>query len=103
MEKKRKLKQFFTENYEDIKDDVLYKTEEEAVQHNPLGSTIIQVPKKGFRRVVPSPIPLSLLCMEGVKEAVKKHKVVVCGGGGGIPTIIEDDKYITLSWFSLLK
>lgn len=70
-----------------------YSTKKDAISHNPLGAKFVNIPNKGFRRVVPSPQPLSLLCMEGVKEAVKKHKIVVCGGGGGIPTIIEDKKY----------
>ncbi|MCQ2956393.1 MAG: carbamate kinase [Mycoplasmoidaceae bacterium] len=70
-----------------------YKTQEEAIQHNPLGSTIIHVPNKGYRRVVPSPKPISLLNLEGVQAAVKQHKVVICGGGGGIPTIVEDNRY----------
>lgn len=70
-----------------------YKTEEEAIQHNPLGSTIIQVPKKGFRRVVPSPTPITLLNFDAVASAVEHHKVVVVGGGGGIPTIVEDQQY----------
>ena len=31
--------------------------------------------------------------LEAVKTAVKYHKVVICGGGGGIPTIVEDNQY----------
>lgn len=70
-----------------------YDTKKEAVSQNPLGSHFVNIPNKGFRRVVPSPKPIDLLCIDTVKEAVKQHKIVVCGGGGGIPTIIEDDKY----------
>lgn len=70
-----------------------YATKEEAIQHNPLGSTIIQVPKKGWRRVVPSPKPITLLNLDAIKSAFKEHKVVVCGGGGGIPTVVEDKQY----------
>lgn len=71
-----------------------YQTRQEAIDHNAPGSTIIEVPNKGFRRVVASPKPLTLMCMKSVKEAVRKHKVVICGGGGGIPTIIDSNKYI---------
>ena len=70
-----------------------YKTKEEAIQHNPLGSTIINVPNKGYRRVVPSPKPITLLNLEAVQSAVKAHKIVIVGGGGGIPTIVEDGQY----------
>lgn len=69
-----------------------YKTKEEAIQRNPLGSTIIHTPK-GYRRVVPSPKPVSLMNLEEIRTAVKHHKVVICGGGGGIPTIVEDNQY----------
>lgn len=69
-----------------------YKTKEEAIQRNPLGSTIIHTPK-GYRRVVPSPKPISLMNLEEIRTAVKHHKVVICGGGGGIPTIVEDNQY----------
>lgn len=70
-----------------------YKTQEEAVQRNPLGSTIISVPKKGFRRVVPSPTPITLMNFDAVVSAIEHHKVVIVGGGGGIPTIVEDKQY----------
>lgn len=70
-----------------------YKTMEEAVEHNSKGSVIIEVPNKGFRRVVPSPKPITFMGMENVKTAVNDHKLVICGGGGGIPTIIENGFY----------
>lgn len=70
-----------------------YKTQEEAVHANPLGSTIISVPKKGYRRVVPSPKPITLMNFDAIASAVEHHKVVICGGGGGIPTVIEDKQY----------
>lgn len=70
-----------------------YANKKDAIEHNPLGSKFILVPRKGYRRVVPSPYPQSLLCMPSVIESINNHKLVVCGGGGGIPTIIEDKKY----------
>ncbi|MBQ0045317.1 MAG: carbamate kinase [Mycoplasma sp.] len=70
-----------------------YKTEEEAIQRNPLGSTITHIANKGYRRVVPSPKPITLMNFDAVASAVEHHKVVICGGGGGIPTIVEDKQY----------
>ena len=66
-----------------------YDTKKEAVSQNPLGSHFVNIPNKGFRRVVPSPKPIDLLCMDSVKEAVKQHKIVVCGGGGGMLAMSE--------------
>ncbi|MCQ3907845.1 MAG: carbamate kinase [Mycoplasmoidaceae bacterium] len=70
-----------------------YKTRKEAVEHNPFGAEIINVPGKGYRRVVPSPKPIALSCMDEVKAALDLHKVVICGGGGGVPIIVEDNQY----------
>ena len=70
-----------------------YKTHKDAVEHNPFGSTIINVAGHGYRRVVPSPKPISISCLEEVKIALSQHKVVICGGGGGVPIIIEDNQY----------
>lgn len=70
-----------------------YKTKKEAVEHNPFGSEFVYIPQKGFRRVVPSPKPVTILCLDEVKSALSQHKVVVCGGGGGVPIILDDNKY----------
>jgi len=41
----------------------------------------------GWRKVVPSPRPLELLGMGSVRELLAAHRVVVAGGGGGIPVV----------------
>jgi len=71
-----------------------YPTLKEAVDNNAPGSTIIEVPGKGYRRVVPSPKPINLMSMNSVKQALDDQKIVIAGGGGGIPTIVKDGKYI---------
>ena len=70
-----------------------YKTKEEAVRQNPLGSVFTLITHRGYRRVVPSPKPITILNLDAVKLAVKNHQVVICGGGGGIPTIVDDGQY----------
>lgn len=40
-----------------------------------------------FRRVVPSPVPQRILQLQPIEWLLDKHCVVVCAGGGGIPTI----------------
>jgi len=39
-----------------------------------------------FRRVVPSPVPQRILHLEPIEWLLAKHCVVICAGGGGIPT-----------------
>lgn len=46
--------------------------------------------EKGMRRVVPSPLPLKVLDLDLISKLVELGAVVVCGGGGGIPIVIED-------------
>lgn len=71
-----------------------YKTLKEAQQHSAEGSTIIEIPNKGFRRVVPSPMPITLMSMESIQRMFKEKKIIICGGGGGIPTIMDKGKYV---------
>ncbi len=40
---------------------------------------------RGFRRLVPSPIPLRVFQLDAVRLLLEADHVVICGGGGGIP------------------
>lgn len=42
---------------------------------------------KGWRRVVPSPKPRSILSMRVIEMLVDLDVTVICGGGGGIPVV----------------
>jgi carbamate kinase len=44
-----------------------------------------------MRRVVPSPMPKQIFGIEPVKWILERGSVVICAGGGGIPTIYTDD------------
>ncbi|MFX0095599.1 MAG: carbamate kinase [Candidatus Hodarchaeota archaeon] len=46
---------------------------------------------KGFRRVVPSPIPINVFGARLVRDILQKVNVVVIGGGGGIPVVRNPD------------
>lgn len=46
---------------------------------------------KKYRRVVPSPIPKRIFEIRPVKWLLEKGTVVICAGGGGIPTFYDDD------------
>jgi carbamate kinase len=49
------------------------------------------VPGRGWRRVVASPEPLSVLDGPAADALVGQGFVVVCSGGGGIPTVRRSD------------
>jgi carbamate kinase len=52
---------------------------------------VIEVPGKGFRRVVPSPWPKEICEMELIDQLFADDRVVVCCGGGGIPIVDRPD------------
>ncbi|MGB9614339.1 MAG: carbamate kinase [Fervidobacterium sp.] len=45
---------------------------------------------RGYRRVVPSPIPLDIIEKDIIKMLVKNDVIVIAAGGGGIPVIKEN-------------
>ncbi len=44
----------------------------------------------GFRRVVPSPVPLEIINKETVELLVKNGNIVIAAGGGGIPVYYDE-------------
>lgn len=69
-----------------------YKTKEEAEKANP-NSTIVEDAGRGFRKVVPSPLPIDFIGMSTIKKTFDNDNVVIAGGGGGIPTIDTKGQY----------
>lgn len=49
---------------------------------------------RGYRRVVPSPIPIDVVEKEVVKTLVDKGYIAITVGGGGIPVIEEGNRLI---------
>ena len=47
---------------------------------------------RGYRRVVPSPLPIDIIEKESIKSLMKDGQVVICSGGGGIPVIKENNR-----------
>ena len=47
---------------------------------------------RGYRRVVPSPLPIDIIEKESIKALLDNGQVVICAGGGGIPVIKQDNK-----------
>lgn len=55
------------------------------------GYTFVEDAGRGYRRVVPSPKPVSIVEIETVESLVKNGCIVITVGGGGIPVVKEDD------------
>ena len=51
------------------------------------GYTFVEDAGRGYRRVVPSPIPAKIVELPVVEQLVDMHNVVITVGGGGIPVI----------------
>ncbi|HEY5774708.1 MAG TPA: carbamate kinase [Xanthomonadales bacterium] len=45
-----------------------------------------------FRRVVPSPLPQRIIELSAIRLLVDNGVVVICAGGGGIPTAYDDEQ-----------
>jgi carbamate kinase len=44
-----------------------------------------------FRRVVPSPLPKRIIELRPIRWLLEKGAIVICAGGGGIPTLYSED------------
>ena len=56
------------------------------------GWTVKEDAGRGYRRVVPSPLPVDIEEKEIISQLVKSGNVVICAGGGGIPVIKEGNR-----------
>jgi carbamate kinase len=45
----------------------------------------------GWRRVVPSPLPKRIFEMRPIRWLLERNTIVICAGGGGIPTVYQPD------------
>jgi len=68
-----------------------YLSEDDARVMIDHGQHFVEVPDKGWRRVVASPEPLECLDAPAADALLGAGYVVVCSGGGGIPTVRRAD------------
>ena len=59
------------------------------------GESWIEDAGRGWRKVVPSPIPKGIVEIDAIKDLVEAGSIVVASGGGGIPVIKNDDNTYT--------
>jgi len=67
-----------------------YSKEEAERLHEEKGWIMKEDAGRGWRRVVPSPIPLDIVEKEVIKTLVEKDIIVIAAGGGGIPVVQEN-------------
>ena len=46
----------------------------------------------GYRRVVPSPVPVSVINESIISDLARKGNIVIAAGGGGVPVYIDEKK-----------
>lgn len=68
-----------------------YSAEQAEQLRQTLGWTLKEDAGKGFRRVVPSPLPQRIVPAETIRELVERGEIVIAAGGGGIPIYVESD------------
>lgn len=69
-----------------------FMTKEEADKLVKSGENVIEDAGRGYRRVVASPKPKSIVEIENIKTLADSGHVVIACGGGGIPVIKVDNK-----------
>ena len=71
-----------------------FMEETEAQQRaSELGWSVVEDAGRGWRRVVPSPLPQKVLELEAVQTLINVGVVVITVGGGGIPVIEVEQGY----------
>ncbi|TVP95022.1 MAG: carbamate kinase [Acholeplasmatales bacterium] len=58
------------------------------------GYTMKEDSGRGYRRVVPSPLPVDVVEKAVIHSALKAGHIVICAGGGGIPVIEQNQRYV---------
>jgi carbamate kinase len=71
-----------------------YKQEQIEELESKRGWTVKEDPGRGYRRVVPSPMPRAIISREIIKNLINQDVVVVAAGGGGIPVYREESGWL---------
>lgn len=73
----------------------MFYTQEQANKiSNETGYKFVEDAGRGYRRVVPSPKPVSILELDVVNQLVDNGNIVITVGGGGIPVVKNNNDYL---------
>ena len=68
-----------------------FMSEAEALTHKKeSGWQVVEDAGRGYRRVVPSPLPREIIELDIIRLLVKSGYIVIAAGGGGVPVIRND-------------
>ncbi len=71
-----------------------FMDKEEALKHQAEdGWVVVEDAGRGWRRVVPSPLPVDIVEKDTIKAMVEQGRLVVSVGGGGIPVVKNEEGY----------
>lgn len=71
-----------------------FLTKEEAEEHEANGIPCIEDAGRGYRAVVPSPMPVTIKELKTIKTLLDNDHIVITCGGGGIPVVNENGKLV---------
>lgn len=71
-----------------------YKEEEARELEKEKGYHMVEDSGRGYRRVVPSPVPKGIVELATIKNLIDNNTIVIAVGGGGIPVVEEDKKIV---------
>jgi carbamate kinase len=72
-----------------------FYSKETALEKMESGWIMVEDSGRGYRRVVPSPMPLKVLNPEALNTLIEAGFTVITGGGGGIPVCYVENKGFT--------
>jgi carbamate kinase len=64
---------------------------EQAEEMRARGLHVIEDSGRGYRRVVPSPMPAAIAEIYAIRTLVNSGTLVICSGGGGIPVVRDEN------------
>ena len=67
-----------------------YSRSEAEERRRSLGWEIVEDAARGYRRIVPSPVPIEIVELDVIRDLVGHGVLVIACGGGGIPVLRRD-------------
>jgi len=68
-----------------------YTKDQAEMCQKEFGWSMVEDAGRGYRQVVPSPLPLDIIPFKIIKHLVESNDIVIACGGGGIPVYIDDN------------
>jgi carbamate kinase len=68
-----------------------YTPEQAEVMRREYGWTMVEDAGRGWRQVVPSPVPTDILNYDVIRQLIEENNIVIACGGGGVPVFHMPD------------